>query len=174
MLADTFTKPDTQSVVICCLSPTPTDTEHIISTLTTGCKICGLEQFISEAKLPVSLNLPKRPDRPHPQKWSGDKTAAWLQKVYAAITGVDAGDAGKQAQKAFLEQLDLLPPSFCGKGLCRWSRQQFSLLCQGDKNAEPIGVQMFNALRAEMKEVERIKKQKTTDRRDVEQRSKHW
>jgi hypothetical protein len=49
---DTFIKADTQSVVICCLSPTPTDTEHIISTLNTGCKICGLEQFISETKLP--------------------------------------------------------------------------------------------------------------------------
>jgi hypothetical protein len=52
VLADTFIKADTQSVVICCLSPTPTDTEHIISTLNTGCKICGLEQFISETKLP--------------------------------------------------------------------------------------------------------------------------
>jgi hypothetical protein len=48
------------------------------------------------------------------------------------------------------------------------------LLCQDDKNAAAIGLQMFNALRAEMKEVERIKKQKATDRRDVEQRSKHW
>ncbi len=76
----------------------------------------------------VSLNLPKRPERPHPQKWDGEKTIAWLEKVHAGISGDvdDASASNSNTRAAFLEQIDLLPPSFCGKGK-EWT---FSCVCR--------------------------------------------
>lgn len=146
VLQESFTRDDALVGVIATLSPTPTDTEHSMSTLKTACVLGGRESQITEFTEEVGRATKTEVLRVHPSKWSGGQLLLWLQTA----------DKGRLVSFAldhsWITCMD-------GKQVFRLTEPKLITLC-GDKQQ---GRRMYKALRAEAKVVELQKKQRVID-----------
>jgi kinesin family protein 2/24 len=157
VLMESFLRDDAQIALIATLSPTPTDTEHSLSTLNTAAMLSGRTHQVTEATTPVELNEPKEEQLVSPAQWPAARVREWLASSHGGkfapfVAALPGGLTGKQLMR-------LLPAKLAGLVLARSTNMS-------RKRAADLGQLVFDALR---KAVTRVQEQKARKVKDIKQ-----
>ena len=126
-------------MVVACVSPTATDTEHSIGTLRCVATLTGTEDDIA---LLGSVEVPQAQashlsamragrQKLHPKRWTADETKEWLRDA--------CGGAFRGVSDALQHNLD-------GKALMKYTAKRFAAAFGGDTD---LAAELFGALRSQ-------------------------
>ncbi|KAL1527190.1 hypothetical protein AB1Y20_015869 [Prymnesium parvum] len=153
VLADSFTRRDTQMAVVGTVSPSCNDTEHSIHTLKTVAMLAGAEGAIKEAKQEVKRVVAPPPMHMVPPKlWDEARVRKWVAEAKDGL---------------LTPLLDVLPAGMSGKGLMRMTVKQMETMWAASPE---LANAVFNELRVETTRAEAATRKARLGQRDAEQR----